>query len=113
MCRLLAPVLTVNRLLFFFFSFSFAAAIYRTTEVNKAVIKQSILLRCLWIWYNMWCHYFAVAIGTTISCSLGSQYGSVFSLSFLDVFDAEFHVLFLFMLNVTMLSFIMLKTQKK
>jgi hypothetical protein len=35
----------------------------------------------------MWCHYFAVATGTTISCSLGRQYGPVFSPSFLDVYD--------------------------
>ncbi len=38
------------------------------------------------IWQSMWRHYFAVATGTTISCSLGRWYGTVFSLSFLDVY---------------------------
>ena len=33
-----------NRLLFYFF----AAAVYSTTEANKASLKQSIILRCLW-----------------------------------------------------------------
>jgi len=39
-----------------------------------------------WFWYSMWHHYFIVAIGTTISCSLGRRYGPVFSLSFLGVY---------------------------
>jgi hypothetical protein len=39
------------------------------------------------IWYSMWHRYFAVATGTTISCSLGRQYRPVFSLSILDVYE--------------------------
>jgi hypothetical protein len=37
----------------------------------------------------MWRNYFAVATGTTISGSLGRQYGPVFSLSFLDVYASN------------------------
>ncbi len=37
--------------------------------------------------YSMWHHYFAVATGSAISSSWGRQYGPVFSLSFLDVYD--------------------------
>jgi hypothetical protein len=41
------------------------------------------------IWYSMWHDYFLVATGTTISCSWGRQYGSLFSLSFLDVYGSN------------------------
>jgi hypothetical protein len=34
----------------------------------------------------MWHHYFAVATDTITSCSLGRQYGPVFSRFFLDVY---------------------------
>jgi hypothetical protein len=37
---------------------------------------------------------FAVAIGTTISCSLARQYRPVFSLSFLDVYETFRHFVF-------------------
>ncbi len=39
------------------------------------------------------CHdiVFAMATGTTISCSLGWQYEPVLSLSFLDVYDMKLH----------------------
>jgi hypothetical protein len=39
-------------------------------------------------WFSMWHHYFAVASDTITSCSLGRQYGPVFSLSFLDVYGS-------------------------
>jgi hypothetical protein len=39
------------------------------------------------VWYSMWYHYFEVAAGTTISCSLDRWYSPVFSLSFLDVYE--------------------------
>jgi hypothetical protein len=42
MCPLLAQLKTG------FFSIFFAAAVYSTTEANKASLKQSIILRCLW-----------------------------------------------------------------
>jgi hypothetical protein len=44
---------------------------------------QSSFLRCLWACNT---YIFAVAISTTISCSLGRQYGPVLSLAFLDVY---------------------------
>ena len=44
----MCPLLAQLEIGFFSFYFYFAAAIYRTTEANKAGIKQSILLRCLW-----------------------------------------------------------------
>jgi len=42
MCPLLVQLKTG------FFSIFFAAAVYSTTEANKASLKQSIILRCLW-----------------------------------------------------------------
>jgi hypothetical protein len=39
-----------SRLLFYFF----AAAVYSTTEANKASLKQSIILRCLWSHLPSW-----------------------------------------------------------
>ena len=42
-----------NRLLFYFF----AVAVYSTTEANKASLKQSIILRCLWWQLTFFCFY--------------------------------------------------------
>ncbi len=50
---------------------------------------KEMLLFWFLLWYNMWCHYFAVATGTTISSSLGRQYGTVDSQSFLDVYEKD------------------------
>jgi hypothetical protein len=50
---------------------------------------KGMFLFLFFIWYSQRSHYFEVATGTTISCSLGSPYRPVFSLSFLDVYDYD------------------------
>jgi hypothetical protein len=49
---------------------------------------QSSFLRCLWACNT---YMFAAASGTTISCSLGRQYGPVLSLSFLDDYGCSMY----------------------
>ncbi len=49
-----------------------------------------------WFWFLIFVQHvaslFAVATGTTISCSLGRQYGPVFSLSFLNIYGIAIYL---------------------
>ncbi len=57
------------------------------SKVRLSRYAKGMFLFWFLIWYSIWRHYFAVATDTITSCSLGRQYGPVFSLSFLDVYD--------------------------
>jgi hypothetical protein len=67
-CYVPATSAAQNRLLFYFF----AAAVYSTTEANKASLKQSIILRCLWCSSNKFYYFLTLFLKvpwTKMTCS--------------------------------------------
>jgi hypothetical protein len=87
-CYVPATSAAQNRLLFYFF----AAAVYSTTEANKASLKQSIILRCLWCQYNK-CRY-AECCGTLFSETTNLNFHLFNRFSMLDTNSEELSTIF-------------------